>query len=94
MSDTKCSESIVDGECCCNCIHQVRISCHPTNGKGKFDKIKVGQGSILELMGYGCKVCQLFGGDDNKDAIMFMDKKHGMCELHYPKDIKKENEEN
>lgn len=47
---------------------------HPSN--------KLGQGSILDQMGYGCKG---LGNEDGTGSIIFMDRPHGMCELWTPK---------
>jgi len=71
------------GQCCCNCGSQKKLMCHPMNGRGKFDKIKVGQGSICDQMGWVCTI--EYGDQSNKDEYYFSDRKHGMCELWYEK---------
>lgn len=72
-----------EGMCCCNCIHQLRVNCHPMNGNNLAfgflqDKIKFGHGSILTQLGWACNGLQF---EDNS-TIVFFDHEHGMCELH------------
>jgi hypothetical protein len=64
-------KGVVDGRCCCNCSNQVKVFKHPLN-KGEA------KGGILDLLGYGCKAY----GD-----VIFMDRKHGMCEEHNFKSV-------
>ncbi len=65
-------------DCCCNCTHQLELMCHPMNGGGKFDKIKIGKGSIMDRLAWVCVGPELSEG---KRAIFF-DTEHGMCEMH------------
>lgn len=57
--------------CCCNCKNQVAIHGHPWN-EGDM------KASIQTVVGYGCK--GTVDGNDNK--IIFMNRKHGFCEMH------------
>jgi hypothetical protein len=81
--------TICQNECCCNCKHQVKINCHPLNGRQKQlgfleDKIKIGQGSINQQLAWGCAAFdenpELSG--DNERVIIYSDRQHGMCEMH------------
>ena len=92
----KCKEpgSYMDGSCCCNCVNQVKIMCHPSNGeqlvKGLFGELQrnrfpIGVGSIMQRLGWGCALLTKLGEPDSKDNIIFMDFEHGMCEMHKPK---------
>ena len=73
---TKCQYGWHTGECCCNCKHQLKLMCHPWNKD-------FGKGSISELCGYVCAV--QFEDGSNANTAIFMDRQHGMCELHEPK---------
>lgn len=80
---SNCKHGWHDGSCCCNCINLVEINCHPMNKT-------VGEGSILKRLGYGCKAKY---GDEPKNevqTVIFSEKLHGMCELHFrnPKPMK------
>lgn len=89
LSDVQCEQGY-KGDCCCNCIHQVKIHCHPWNGEQKEyvlleDKIKVGKGSVKKRFAWGCSIF-----DNNPDLtgnkeriIIYSDREHGMCEMHY-----------
>jgi len=69
----KCDKSYDEsGQCCCNCEHQKRLMCHPSN-------VKVGKGSIMSQMAWACVV--MFGDKSNEGNYIFRDNKHGMCEL-------------
>ncbi|OGP65012.1 MAG: hypothetical protein A3K22_02210 [Deltaproteobacteria bacterium RBG_16_42_7] len=70
------------GLCCCNCQNQRIIFKHPLNKGG-------GKGRISELMGFGCAVPGFKLGE-GISSIIFMDLRHGMCELHKPKVDNKE----
>ena len=100
----KCKEpnSLPDGDCCCNCVNQVKIMCHPGNGNkmvkefpgGKLVKSRcqVGVGSIRQQLGWGCTLFTKLGELDSKDNIIFMDVAHGICEMHQPKKEMMHNE--
>jgi hypothetical protein len=64
------SEDIIcnDIECCCKCVHQLKINCHPWNQV-------LGKGAMTETLGW---VCLLFK-EDIKVGI-FSENKHGSCE--------------
>lgn len=73
----KCCKKQFNNECCCNCLHQRELMCHPCNSN-------IGKGSILKGMGaYACIV--IFGDGSNLGTAVFFDKKHGLCELHKDK---------
>ena len=97
----KCKEpgSYTDGSCCCNCVNQMKIMCHPLNGKKlvkefpwsdelRPERFPVGVGRINQQLGFGCMLLTKLGEPDSKDKIIFMDFEHGMCEMHQPKKIK------
>lgn len=67
------------GQCCCNCMSQKKLMCHPWNKN-------FGQGSISEQCGW---VCTIHYDDDEdgtgKNEAIFFDKEHGYCELHVPR---------
>lgn len=65
--------------CCCNCVNQRVIFKHPWN-KGD------GKGSVSDVMGFGCDMVH-FDFCDGIPAIMFMDNRHGMCEMHERKEL-------
>jgi len=73
-------------ECCCNCVNQLKIMCHPTNGEKKEfgwleDRFKFGKGPINKQLGWGCKVIKF----DDSSKVVFFDREHGMCEMFYRK---------
>lgn len=72
----KCHKGWHTGECCCNCIHQLKLMCHPCNKE-------IGKGSISTQMGYICKV--QFGDGSNKGTSIFFQNGHGYCEFHQEK---------
>lgn len=79
-----------NGDCCCNCIHQVQINCHPANGNNKAygfleDKIKIGYGSINQIFGWGCEIFRKMENTKKDNFITFKDTPHGMCEMHQHK---------
>lgn len=63
-----------NGQCCCNCVHQIVLKKHPWNKSDIF------RGSISKQVtdqeDTPIFVCTALG-----EAIAF-DSKHGMCELH------------
>jgi hypothetical protein len=62
------------GMCCCNCKYQVIVKKHAGN-KGKA------KGKASEVMGFGCNNPEYA----SHNQVIFMDRKHGMCELHEDK---------
>ena len=78
MND-KCMKPEWHDRCCCNCQNQVVIGKHPWN-KG------AGKGRVTDIMGYGCATPDW--DFDGIQGIMFMDKNHGLCEMHYFKETK------
>ena len=88
LSTVHCDQGY-KGDCCCNCIHQVKIHCHPLNGANKElgfleDKLKIGKGSISNQFAWGCSLFdkrpELTGNEER--IIIFSDREHGMCEMH------------
>lgn len=88
LSAVQCEQGY-KGDCCCNCIHQVKIHCHPLNGEQKEygfleDKIKVGKGSVKKQFAWGCAIFDnnpnLTG--NNERIIIYSDREHGMCEMY------------
>ena len=73
MSD-KCMKAEWHDKCCCNCQSQGVIFKHPWN-KGD------GKGRMTDVMGFGCDSSHdnLYEGIP---AIIFMDARHGICEMH------------
>lgn len=65
-----------DGSCCCNCVNQAPLLKHPWNND-------IGKGPASETMGW---VCAIHDPDEDKDGphVTFMDRRHGMCEMHWP----------
>lgn len=63
------------GDCCCNCVNQIKIMNHPSN--------KIGNGSILSQFGWACKA--YIDGQESVNQAIFMDRKHGMCEFYETK---------
>jgi hypothetical protein len=57
-------------ECCCKCQHQKPINCHPWNES-------IGKGRISDRLGWVC----LGFVDEGKNAGIFSEREHGMCEL-------------
>ena len=75
IRESECGLQSKHRMCCCNCKNQVKIKGHPWNQ----DDMKA---PISTVVGYGCQ-------DPLKDMgrdIIFMDRQHGMCELHTPTD--------
>ena len=70
-----CSLSESWNDCCCVCVHQVEISATLT------DTMPEVTGSVQPIIGYGCKVFYAY----ENSSIIFMDRKHGMCEEFYRK---------
>lgn len=77
---TKCNHPRAwhDGDCCCNCIYQLKLFCHPWNEE-------FGKGDITKSCGYVCTV----EFDDpelevKNPRLIFFDFEHGYCELHTP----------
>ena len=70
----KCIKPEWHDRCCCNCQSQRVIFKHPWN-KGD------GKGRMTDVMGFGCDSSHdnLYEGIP---AIIFMDARHGMCEMH------------
>lgn len=65
------------GQCCCNCQYQVELHCHPSNER-------LGKGSTRDSMNvYAC--IAMYEDESNKGRATFMDREHGMCELHQEK---------
>lgn len=90
VSSSNCDKGW-NGNCCCNCKNQVNINCHPSNGNVKAygfleDRIKVGKGSISETFAWGCECFRGMTDGSDKNQIIFMDNKHGMCEMHIRRD--------
>ena len=77
MEDKKpnCEHGIND-LCCCTCMHQKKLMCHPSNKT-------FGNGSIKEQCGYICNVT--YEDNSNIGEVLFSDNQHGMCELWWPK---------
>ncbi len=61
-------------ECCCRCKFLVKIYKHPSNN------LKCARGAISEFFGYGCK-CFSYFDSFNQNKIVFMNSKHGACEM-------------
>ncbi len=85
MTDKKDCKEGYDGMCCCNCQHQVKLFCHPSNGKQLAygfleDKRQIGVGAINQQMGW---ICEGLRYDNNH--VMFFDFEHGMCEEWMPR---------
>lgn len=85
MSDNRCANK----ECCCSCINQIKIMCHPNNGRKIYygflpDKIKIGKGPINRQLAWGCNAPL---EDINK--IYYFDSEHEMCELYHPRYLNK-----
>lgn len=74
--DNKSCNNGYKGDCCCNCKNQLELACHPSNHK-------IGKGSILDNIGYIC--LGLNKEDPTYQKAVFMDNKHGMCELYSKK---------
>lgn len=68
----KCKRGWNNGECCCNCIHQLKLYKHPSNKKYK--------GNISEET--DLYVCAVEHHLENNNKVIVMENKHGMCELH------------
>jgi hypothetical protein len=86
--EIKCDKGWHDGSCCCNCLHQKRLMCHPWNGNQNINgildpPIKFGKGAISQQCGWVCAV--QFEDDSNNDQFIFFDFEHGFCELHKSK---------
>jgi hypothetical protein len=65
--------------CCCKCLHQRTVQCHPCNTTGK--------GSISEIFGY---VCFGLRACEGEGTLIFFDRKHGVgCELFEDRKNKK-----
>lgn len=64
------------GSCCCNCIHQKEVLCHPDNEE-------IGRGNISRLLGWGCSTPM----DGMENKIIFSEGKHGFCEMHNPNQL-------
>ena len=98
MSDKieKCNEpGNYDGDCCCNCIYQLKLMCHPHNGEKlvpmwdncppefyKPDRFKFGKGNVTQQCGW---VCSVSNHIDKDGSVGFSDTEHGICEMHTPK---------
>jgi len=65
-----------DGNCCCNCRHQLKINKHPWNKSKRF------KGSISENS--GIFVCSVQMDIENTRTGIAFERKHGYCELHSP----------
>lgn len=81
MSDKKCNND----ECCCTCVFQKKLMCHPWNGEQLWkgwlkDKIKFGKGQINQQCGWVCS--NQFSDGSNKDQYIFFDFEHGLCEYY------------
>ncbi len=74
------SDGNKDGDCCCNCEFQRPLYKHPTN-----DVWSEAHGSIMHQLAW---ICALPDPDTYPD-VYYMDHKHGMCELHTPRDYEK-----
>jgi hypothetical protein len=68
----------ITGACCCNCEFQRPINAHPWN-------VGFAKGSIMHQIGWACMVPDFF------PSVTFFDlqRKHGMCECHTPRDYSK-----
>lgn len=67
-----------DGKCCCNCVCQIELTCHPVNKT-------IAKGPTTQLFAYAC-VQQT--SHPLKPRVMVMEGRHGMCELHtYPSEM-------
>lgn len=75
--DNQCDKGH-NGDCCCNCICQKRIMCHPLNNN-------IGKGKMSTQMGWACTYFMDASKDRESDIIIFSDSKHGMCEGHVHK---------
>lgn len=79
-----------NGDCCCNCINQIKIHRHCT-----FDKTKQDKGCICNkpfiYNGKEAYLCNMRFEDGSSQASIM--NKHGMCEMHYPKNYKINNNE-
>lgn len=73
----KCDKGWHNGDCCCNCVNQFKLSKHPWNKD-------IGKGPVSEYMGF---VCVLNFGDDDRMATFF-DREHSYCECHIRKSEK------
>lgn len=74
-----------DGSCCCNCKHQVKIHCHPSNGNIKSfgvldDILQIGKGKINQQFAWGC--IGMNYQEKMKNVVVYHDFEHGMCELY------------
>ena len=72
---SKCFMNTEWNACCCTCQFQHKIMKHPGNDNSYAN------GSILEIMGYGCTV-------PGWDGTIFFDREHSMCEEYNPKESK------
>lgn len=61
-----------NNECCCKCIHQVKVVKHPSNVN------ELAKGKMGELMGYGCDIIQY---EDKENVVIFSESSHGECEM-------------
>lgn len=68
-------------ECCCKCKYRVKIMKHPCN------KLKEAKGNISETMGYGCEVFRFMNDGSNHNQIIFMETRHGLCEMFIAKEL-------
>jgi len=62
-----------NGQCCCTCKYQIKLSCHPWNEK-------FGRGAISEYCGWACIV--MYEDRSNEGIGTFSDREHGLCELY------------
>ena len=66
-----------NGACCCNCIHQRKLTKHPWNDATMFrgsisEQVVDGKGNLI----YVCTVLE---------SAMSFDRQHSLCEMHTPK---------
>lgn len=79
------SEHNKSGACCCNCVYQKKLMCHPWNSSLEFSGRISRQVSIDKNKIFVC-VCP-----DMEDDVIAFDKQHGMCEMHMFKNKEKQN---
>ena len=62
--------------CCRTCSNMIEVKCHPCNVND------LSYGPISKVMGYGCLALGIETGDR---SVIFMDNKHGECEMYNEK---------